>query len=327
LDKKGIDEQYKIKEERDMKIFSIFDDFSDEAKKILTDNGIQVDLLPKGQPRPMGDTLKALIHEYDGVIISTAQKVTEDMLSDIQERKVIATASIGVDHIQVPNDKKDYVTIVNAPSANRISVVEHIFGLMIALEKSFVDARNVSARGGAKSAMAFKPHDLFGKTLGVIGTGGIGLTAMQYAKVFGLNLICYSNDSDARKKEIGEKFVGLDELLQTADVVLVTLPYFPATKNLISEEKIALMKDTATLISISHAGIVDTKSAIMRAKANPQFKVGIDIESEETYSLFNGVENNIIITPHTAGGTVEARMRMFSEVSENICKIERTCKG
>ena len=306
-----------------MKIFSIFDDFSQEAIKILTDNGIEVDLLPKGEARPSGEALKKLIYEYDGIIISTAQKVTEDMLADVTTKKVIATASIGVDHIKVPSDKKDLITVVNAPVSNRLSVAEHIFGLIIALEKNFVNARNLASVGKAKSAMTTKPHDLFGKTLGVIGTGGIGLTTMNYAKAFGLNLICYSNDSDERKKEIGEKFVELDELLKTTDIVLVTLPYFPATKNLISEEKIALMKDTATFISISHSGIVDTKAAIMRAKANPKFKVGMDIEAEETYPFFDGAEDNIIITPHIAGGTVQARLRMFSEVSANICKMKQ----
>ena len=305
-----------------MKVFSIFDDFSEEAIKILSEGSVQVDLLPKGQARPQGDELKKLIYEYDGVIISTAQKVTEEMLADVTTKKVIATASIGVDHIKVPSNKKDLITVVNAPVANRLSVAEHVFGLIIALEKNFVNARSVAAAGKAKSAMTAKPHDLFGKTIGVIGTGGIGLTAMNYAKVFGMNLVCYSNDSDERKKEIGEKFVELDELLTTADIVLVTLPYFPATKNLISAEKIALMKDTATFISISHSGIVDTNAAIERAKANPKFKVGIDIESEETYPLFVGAEDNIIITPHTAGGTVEARLRMFAEVSANICKIK-----
>lgn len=305
-----------------MKIFSIFDDFSEEAIKILTDGGVEVELLPKGNARPSGEALKKLIDEYDGVVISTAQKVTEEMLADVTEKKVIATASIGVDHIKVPADKKHLITVVNAPVANRLSVAEHVFGLILALEKGFVNARNVAAAGKAKSAMAFKPHDLFGKTMGVIGTGGIGLTAINYAKVFGMNLICYSNDSDERKKEIGETFVGLDELLKKADVVLVTLPYFPATKNLISAEKIALMKDTATFISISHSGIVDTNAAIERAKNNPKFKVGIDIESEETYPLFIGDEDNIIITPHIAGGTVEARLRMFAEVSANICKVQ-----
>ena len=304
-----------------MRAYSIFDDISFEATQILKAAGIDLVIHPQGLERPKGDALKRIIADYDIIIIGTSQKVDSNMFEGLNSNKIIATLSIGVDHIKVPEEKKAFIRIVNCPISNRTSVVEHSFGMILSLEKQFSDAKRASSSGLNKSYMKEKPQDIFGKTIGIIGTGGIGLTMIRYAKVFGLNIVCFSNDSLERKKEIGERFVGIDELLSLSDIVFVSLPFLESTSNLIDKRKIDLIKQDGMLISISHSGVVDAKAAIERAHKCGTFKVGLDVDSSDVFPDYKGNEQNIIITPHIAGGTIQARKRMFVELCTNIVRI------
>ena len=306
-----------------MKAFSIFDDFPHSSIALLEEQGISITLNPKGEERPTGDALKLLLNEYDVLFISTAQKMAEEMFKDVSTFKIIGTASSGVDHIHIPVDKRHLIKIANAPQANRRTVTEHTFGLILTLRKQLIEGRATAAQGLSKKAMVGKPVDLYGSTMGVIGAGGIASTVLRMAQCFGLNRLCWTLHPENHKdlSEEGVLFVDIDTLLKKSDIVSVNLPLSLETKNLITQERVELLKETATFITTSRLEISDNKALMEKAKRIPTFSVGMDVDAVTIKELWNPAMNNVIVTPHIGGGTIESRLRLFNECTGNVIKI------
>ena len=306
-----------------MKAFSVFDDFPSSSIALLEQYGILVVLNPKGKERPSGDALKSLLREYDILFISTAQKMPEEMFEDVNTLKIIGTASSGVDHIHIPADKRHLVKVANAPLANRSTVTEHTFALLLSLRKQLIEGRSTAAQGLTKRAMVGKPVDLYGSTMGVIGAGGIASTVLRMSKCFGMNRLCWTlhpeNHNDL--SEEGVLFVDIDTLLKESDIVSVNIPLSEKTRSLITKERIELMKDTATFITTSRLEISDNRALMDKARRDPAFSVGMDVDAATIKGFWTTSMNNVIVTPHIGGGTIESRMRLFNECSENVIKI------
>ncbi len=303
-----------------MKAFSIFDDYPQEAIDTLTQRGFEVTLLEKGKERPSGDELKQLLEDYDVLIIGTAQKMPFDFFEGITSSKIIATASSGVDHIKVPEDKKELIKVINAPVANRVSVAEHTFALILALRKQILEGRDIAAAGLTKKAMNGKPRDLFGSTIGLVGAGGMATAVIKLAQAFGMKCIAWTPNPEKHKdlSAQGVDFVALDEVLRKGDIISVNIPLTEETKGLISAEKVRLLKESVIFISTSRAEITDNVALMRRAKETSTFCVGMDVDADRVSEYWIKDMHNVIVTPHIAGGTVESRQRLFCEVSENI---------
>lgn len=302
-----------------MKAYSIFNDLTEESINLLENNGIQLTILPKGQERPSGDALKKIIEEYDIVLISTAQKMPEEMFENITSPRIIASASIGIDHIHVPENKKDFIKIVNAPKSNRLSVAEHTLGLIIYLLKYMGVGNKVSSRGEKKTAIGYSPRELSGKTLGVIGGGGTATELIRIANLLGVKCLCYTNFVEMHghlKPYV--TFVDLETLFKESDIVSVNLPLTSETEGMVTKELIDSMKDDGIFVSVCRAELVDNKALFDRAKRDPNFRVALDLDADKVYGMWDDSMNNVVVTPHIAGGTVEARQKMFLEVAENI---------
>ena len=121
-----------------MKAYSVFDDFPKEAVETLVSAGFEVFVHPLGVSRPSEAQMKAILEEYYCVIIGTSQLITEDMFEIITEPRIIGTASVGIDHIHIPADKRALVKIINTPKANAQSVAEYTMGCALAACKRFL---------------------------------------------------------------------------------------------------------------------------------------------------------------------------------------------
>ena len=302
-----------------MRAYSIFDDFPQSSIDMLTNNGIEVTLLPKGEERPTGDALKKLLKEYDIIFISTAQKMPEEMFSDITTPKIIGTASSGTDHIHIPENKKDLIKVANATHANRTTVTEHTFALILTLKKQLIEGRHTAFMGMSKKTMSAKPIDLLGSTIGVVGAGGIASTVLRYAKVFGMKRLCWTLNPDHHKdlSNDGVIFVDLDTLLKSSDVISVNIPMSDKTNNLISKKGVSLIKENAVFVTTSRTEIADNEALFEKAKTNPSFGLAMDVDPEKVVGMWNEDMLNVIITPHIGGGTIESRIRLFNECCEN----------
>lgn len=305
-----------------MKAYSIFDDFTEEAKRILTEAGVEVTIHPMGVPRPNAAEMKRILEEYDCVIIGTSQKITEEMFDNISAPRIIATASVGLDHIHVPDAKKAFVKIINTPNANAQSVAEYTMGCALACVKRMAEGGRLYRAGKDNKALYRKPEDLAGKTIGVIGAGNISVRIMEYARFFGMKVLCWTRRPDKHREleRMDVSFTDLNTLAREADVISVNLPNNAETKDLISESLISEMKPTAVFISVSRLETVNAFALLEKAAREPTFYVCMDVDVNETLSAKTVDLPNIQITPHIAGGTVETRKRMFRELAERVAK-------
>lgn len=303
-----------------MKIYSIFDDFDKDAIKTIRDSGGELTVHPAGTPRPDATLMKAILKEYDCVIIGTSQKITEEMFDEINTPRVIATASVGVDHINVPENKRELVTIINTPKANAQSVAEYTMACCLACCKRLNEGNGLYRQGKNNKCLYQKPEDLFGKTMGVVGAGYISEKIIEFAAFLGMRILCWTRNPDRHRdlERYSVQFVHLDELIETSDYISVNLPNKPETYGLISSELVTKMKPTAVFVSVSRLNTVDAGALFEKARENKGFYVCLDLDVDHDVAMQMPDQPNVLVTPHIAGGTVETRKRMFGEIADKI---------
>ena len=304
-----------------LKAYSIVKDLDKKACDIIRNNGVQLDI-SNSDKRPDKDGLIKLLNEYDILIIGIEDKFTKDMLPTITKKKIIATLSIGLDHLDKEFLENDKIKIINCQTSNVVSVAEHIFSLILALKKRIIEANDISLKGENRKKLSMKGNDITGSILGVIGAGKISHEVIRISKVFNMKIICNTlnpNKHEDLKKQ-GIKFVSLDEVLSNADIITINIPLNEENKNLISKDKIKLMKKTATFINTSRGELVDMSELIKYADENKTFNVGLDIDAENYKDILSIKRNNVIVTPHIAGVTKEAVGRMDVEVANRLEK-------
>lgn len=302
------------------KAFSVISNLSQDAIIFLENNNIQL-TISDSDHIPNTEELTILLQEYDILIIGVKTLVTKDILEHISSPKIIATLSIGLDHIDEKVKESDLVHVINIKNANTTSVAEHIFSLILGLNKRIYESNNlVLQQKGHKKNLHERPEDISNKKLGLIGAGNITKEVIKIAKIFNIQLSCYTKNPNKHKDllEYGVVFKPLDEILKDSDIINVSIPLTEETKYLISKDKIEMMKPTATFINTSRVDIVDTKSLIEKADRYNTFYVGLDIDLDEHKELLAQYRNNVIITPHTAGVSKQAIERMDFELANNI---------
>lgn len=302
-----------------LKAYSIIKNLDKKACEIIRNNGIQLDI-SNSDKRPDKEGLIKLLNEYDILIIGIEDKFTKDMLPKTTKKKIIATLSIGLDHIDRAFLENDNIKIINCQNSNVVSVAEHIFALILGLKKRIIEANDISLKGENRRNLSMRSNDITGNTLGIIGAGKISREVIRISKAFNMNIICNTLNPEKHQDLIkqGIKFVSLDEVLSNADIITINIPLNEENKNLISKEKIRLMKKTATFINTSRGELVDMSELIKYADENKTFNVGLDIDAENYKDILNIKRNNVIITPHIAGVTKEAVERMDVEVANRL---------
>lgn len=289
---------------------------------MLETSGMKVTVHPQGVPRPNDSQMKSILEKYECVIIGTSQKISEDMFENVFSPKIIATASVGTDHIKIPKEKKNLATVFNAPSANAPSVAEYNVGAILMARRRLSEGSSLYGEGLDNKNLVKKPEDVRGITVGFVGAGRISTRTMELLQPFGVNFLCYTDDVPQRRymvERFGTRFVSLHELASFSDVISVNVPCTESTANLINADVVAAMKNTAVFVSISREQVLNLDALFKKAEENPNFYVMLDLDVlPDCVQRRNG--RNIVITPHIAGGTIESRKRMFLEVAEQIHK-------
>ena len=301
-----------------LKAYSVFKDLDKKACEILINAGIQLDI-STSEERPNKEELSKLLDDYDILIIGIKEKMTEDMITKI-DKKIIATLSIGIDHIDKSFFESDLIKVINCQTSNVISVAEHIFALILGLKKRIIEANEIAIKGGTKKDLSARSNDISNRSIGIIGAGKISREVIKIAKVFNMKIYCNTLNPERHQDLLkeGVEFTDLNNLLTISDIITVNIPLNEKNKNLISKDKIGLMKKTATFINTSRAEIVDMHELMRYADENTTFNVGLDIDTEDYKEILNTKRNNVIVTPHIAGVTKEAIKRMDVELANNI---------
>lgn len=302
------------------KAYCVFENFNEEATNKIREAGVEL-TINASPNRPNGEELISLLKNYDILILGVFSKLTADMLYQVKSPKIIASLSVGLDHIDKSFFASPLITVVHIKTANAISVAEHIFALILGLQKRICESNYlVLQQQGHRKNLQERPEDISNKKLGLIGAGNITKEVIKIAKIFHMEILCYTKNpaNHAELVEDGVTFKSFDEVLKESDIINVSIPLTDETEYLISKEKIDLMKPTATFINTSRADVVDTKYLIAKAEKYPTFYVGLDIDLEEDKELLSNYRSNVIVTPHTAGISKQAIERMDLELANHI---------
>lgn len=289
---------------------------------ILRENNVDVFVVDE----PGEEELAELVKGYDGLIVRSKPLVTRRVIESSDKLVVIARAGVGVDNIDVEAAKSRGIEVITVPEATTTSVAELTIGLMIAVARriSFCDREVRKGVWPKKQAEGF---ELSGKILGIIGAGRIGSTVARIAK-HGLNMqiVYYSSTrKPGLEEELGARYLPLNDLLRTADVVSVHVPLKNETRHMINEEKLRLMKKTAILINTSRGGLIDTNALIKALQEGWIAGAGLDVYEEEPLPKDHPLTRleNVVLTPHVGASTREAQERAGIQVAEKIVQFFR----
>jgi len=310
------------------KAYCVFENCSKEAQDIIRNAGIDLKINTT-KDRPNGEQLISLLKEYDILIIGISSKLTAEMIEYVKKPIIIGTLSIGLDHIDKVFFENSLVKIVNIKLANTVSVAEHIFSLILGLNKRIYEGNHlVLNKQGHRKNIHERPDDISNKTLGLIGAGNITREVIKMAKVFNMKIKCYTRTPSKHQDliEKGVEFVTLEEVLKESDIINISIPLTDKTNSLISKDKIQLMKPTATFINTSRTEVVDTNALIEYADLHDTFYVGLDIDLENYEELFSEYRENVIVTPHTAGISKQAIARMDLEIANKVVEVNEKFK-
>jgi D-3-phosphoglycerate dehydrogenase len=291
--------------------------------EILKSAGVEVLYLEE----PPEEELVKAIKGVHGLIVRSKPLVTRRVIEAADSLLVIGRAGVGVDNIDVEAARARGVEILTSPEAATQSVAELTMGLILAVARkiAFCDRKIRAGEWPKKHAVGV---ELWGKTLGVIGAGRIGLAVARIAK-FGFNMNVVYYDVARNKKieeEVGARYVSLEDLLREADVVTIHVPLTEQTKYLINEEKLKLMKRTAILINTSRGTVVDTKALIRALKEGWIAGAGLDVFEEEPLPPNHPLLEleNVVLTAHIGASTEEAQERAGVDIAKKVVEFFRT---
>ncbi|ASJ05807.1 hydroxyacid dehydrogenase [Thermococcus barossii] len=272
---------------------------------------------------PDEEKLVELVGDVDAIIVRSKPKVTRRVIEAAPKLKVIGRAGVGLDNIDLEAAKERGIKVVNSPGASSRSVAELAVALMFAVARkiAFADRKMREGVWAKKQCMGM---ELEGKTLGIVGFGRIGYSIAKIARALGMNVLLYDPyPNEERAREVGGKFVPLEELLKESDVVTLHVPLVEQTYHLINEERLRLMKPTAILINAARGAVVDTNALVKALREGWIAGAGLDVFEEEPLPKDHPLTklDNVVLTPHIGASTVEAQMRAGVQVAEQIVEI------
>jgi D-3-phosphoglycerate dehydrogenase len=266
--------------------------------------------------------LTEAVADVQAILVRVA-KVSADVIRAAKKLKIIGKHGVGYDNIDIPAATASGVIVTNTPLANSTSVAEHALALLLAVARRIGESDRDLARGAMRAQKVYQGVELSGKVMGIIGLGSAGLRlARMTGSGLGMRVLGFDPYKEPWPDGV-EHCRDLEPLLAQADFISIHVPLTKETRNLIGKDALAKMKPTAVLVNTARGGIVDEAAAADAVRAGRPAGAGLDVVVDEPLQPshpLNGVPN-IILTPHVAGVTEEAMMRMAQDAAEDILRV------
>ena len=302
----------------------VIPEFMDEAALREGLQDFDVLYAPDLVDRP--DELAAAVRQARGLIVRNRTQVRGPLLEAAQALKVIGRLGVGLDNIDVDACTGRGIAVYPASGANDVSVAEYVVATaMMLLRGAYFSTAEVVAGSWPRNRLMGR--EISGKRLGLIGFGSIARETAKCAAALDMAVAAHDPYVPANHPAWGQPFgrvvnLALDELLATSDVVSLHVPFTPETRNLIGGEAIARMKPGAVLINAARGGVVDERAVAEALKAGRLGGAALDVFEEEPLSAPRAAMfadcPNLLLTPHIAGVTVEANVRVSWATVENV---------
>jgi glyoxylate reductase len=293
--------------------------------KMLADKGYEVNISPKDRPLEKKELIKFLKKkQYDAVLSLLTDKIDAEVMNSAPTVKIYANFAIGFNNIDTVEAKRRNIYVTNTPGGGADRVAEHAWALILALSCRIVEGDAYMRKGkfNGWDPMLLHGTKLAGKTLGILGTGRIGVDVARRGKNgFSMNIVYYDIvRNESIEKEFGATFYSsVDEVLKVSDVVSIHVPLLDSTHHLINSDRLKMMKPTAFLINTSRGPVVDENALVEALQNGTVCGAGLDVFEFEP-ELTKGLAKlpNVVMTPHIASGTEEARLDMARLSVTNI---------
>ena len=262
---------------------------------------------------------------YQGVVTRN-ERITRTVLEASKGLRVVGQHGVGLDNIDVEAATSFGISVVHCPLSNYISVAEHVVLLILALSRRLVLLDRMVRRGDFVKRDTMFPTEVDGKTLLIMGMGRIGRAIADRCHLgLGMKVIGYDPFIGPPKEYANrvEWVTDVKQGLARADCVSVNVPLMPSTRGLINEEALSIMKPSAWLLNTSRGGVVDIQALVAALKAQRIAGAGLDVfdpEPPDADSPLFGLDN-VILTPHLAGDTIEARKRCSLTVAAEVLAV------
>jgi D-3-phosphoglycerate dehydrogenase len=268
------------------------------------------------------DELTQIVANYDALMVRSQTKITRRVLEAADKLQIVGRAGVGVDNIDVPAATEKGVIVVNSPAGNTVAVAELALGMMLSLVRKLIPAHNSVANGEWKRS-SFLGSELYGKTLGIVGVGRIGVEVSRRATAFGMKILGYDPFlTSQRAGQLGIEATSIEDILKRADFVTLHTPLTKDTRHLINAESLRTMKSSAIILNCARGGIID-ETALYNALKNGEIGgAGLDV-----YEVEPPKENplrelpNVLLTPHLGASTEEAQVEVALDVARQIVDV------
>ena len=265
------------------------------------------------------DTQELILRGQDADIIAVSNlPLPAEVIQGCKKLRLLSVAFTGVDHIAMDACRKQNITVCNCAGYSTAAVSDLVFSMVLALYRRLLSCDSAVRSSGTKDGLI--GFELEGKTFGIIGTGAIGCRVASIARAFGCNVLAYSR---TQKNIEGIRYVPLDTLLSSSDIVSLHVPLTDSTRSLIGKEQLAKMKPSALLINTARGPVVDSQSLADALNAGRIAGAGIDVFETEPpldpgHPLLHA--KNVVATPHIGFATEEALRKRAVIVFENISR-------
>jgi D-3-phosphoglycerate dehydrogenase / 2-oxoglutarate reductase len=295
----------------------ITDSLAEQGRAILERvPEIHMDYRPGMKP----DEIRAIIGEYDALIVRSGTRATADIIQAGTSLKVIGRAGIGVDNIDVEAASKRGIVVMNTPGGNNVTTAEHALTLLLAMARNIPQA-SASLRDGKWERNKFTGVEVCGKTLGIIGVGNIGSVVADRAQGLKMKVIAYdpylTTEAAARS---GIELVSLDDLYARADFISVHTPLTQETRGLVGREAFAKMRKGVRIVNCARGGIVDEAALADAIRAGQVAGAALDVFVEEPPRKDHPLLSleGVVATPHLGASTDEAQINVAIAIAEQV---------
>jgi D-3-phosphoglycerate dehydrogenase len=277
--------------------------------------GMTVDVKTGLQP----DALKAIIGEYDALVIRSATRVTEDLLAAAGKLRVVGRAGIGLDNVDIPAATKRGIVVMNTPTGNVVTTAEHSIAMMMALTRN-IPWGTATLKAGLWEKKKLQGREVFNKVLGVIGIGKIGSIVADRARGLKMQVIVHDPYvAPGQIEKSGFEPVSLEELYKRADYITVHVPKLKDTTGLLNKAAFDQMKDGVMIINCARGGIVDEADLNEAIRSGKVGGAALDVFETEPPGACPLFElDRVVCTPHLGASTLEAQANVAVQVAEQI---------
>jgi D-lactate dehydrogenase len=276
----------------------------------------------------------SLTNGFDAVCIFVNDSVDKNTIEILSKNgiRLIALRCAGFNNVDIEAAKSNNIKVVRVPAYSPEAVAEHAVALILTLNRKTHKAYN-RVREGNFSLKNLIGFNLYGKTIGVIGTGQIGATFCRIIKGFGCKIIAFDVSKSDELVQQGVEYLSLDEVFQQSDILSLHCPLNASTKHIVNEKSIALMKDGVMIINTSRGALINTADVITGLTSKKIGYLGIDVYEQEEKLFFEDLSEsiieddlilklisfpNVLITSHQAYFTKEAMDEITTTTLQNI---------